>query len=709
MKSKHFNIFILFKICISLTYAVDPPPNIEGSYHAITEVSWVTKEEDYVIMMSEENFDLKTKRSSFTLYDDSMNVTIYEDMMLNQSLIYDAEGCRAYKPKEWLKVHGPPDLEMYEIGENKIFFPLMQLFWGLRPNNLKPGTDRTLVTYRDVSAQKWTYLLNYQSSDKKFKHTIEIDAFWSDGEAFGPSKEPLRPLGYAFRRTSVNLTSRLEEKYNYSINIFYFLQNVFNKNALQVKQGIHCTNRITGRPFPNFMNFEAFSVNIEYLSPKSRMFGTVDMWVDGKNKLVQIRLDPLNQEVQPHQKKQTKIRIASNEQQIIYDIDPENYKKCKIMPIREMPFDEQTLYDFDLLSKLDLQHFFGKVPYIYMGESVKRGIPCRLWQGVRRQWPSEPQYSSVTTLWEWCIAERTVNPVMFQANTLPVVSLDITVIESPLTSAESFFTLGQKLTYSFYNFNYRTSNYINTVAFDISQCFPPELIEPWRFKVKLNTKSKTILSNLTIDADFIGAWKEAIYSASSLEPSSLRITRVRTVIVESELFIEFYILNLHPGLPTTVNDNIKSSVAIKTLENFINTGSLAVIWQKNVTQPLTLTAVKYSLTRQYEKLKPPPPTSVTSINTEPTKQETETTEYTLTGDVIIIGSTKGRHSTTLTPTSRTIKPTPTKKIVTERPKIKDRLTGHSKGTMAALSVGMLLFGMSLGAGGTFVKFRYFKR
>ncbi|XP_067123268.1 uncharacterized protein [Centruroides vittatus] len=709
MKYKHFNIFILFKICISLTYAVDPPANIESSYHAITEISWATKEGDYVIMMSEENFDSKTRRSSFTLYDDSMNVTIYEDMMLNQSLIYDADGCRAYKPKEWLKVHGPPDLEMYEVSEDKIFFPLMQLFWGLRPINLKPGTDRTLVTYRDVSAQKWTYLLNYQSLDKKFKHTIEIDAFWSDGEAFGPSKELLRPLGYAFRRTSVNLTSGLEEKHNYSISIFYFLSDVFNKQALQVKQGIHCTNRVSARPFPTFMNFEAFSVSIEYLQPKSRMFGTVDMWVDGKNKLVQIRLDPLNQEVQPHEKKQTKIRIASNEQQIIYDIDPTNYMKCKIMPIREMLFDEQTLYDFDSLSKLDLQHFFGRIPYIYMGESVKRGIPCRLWQGVRRQWPPGPHYSSVTTLWEWCIAERTGNPVLFQANTLPVVSLDITVIESPLTVDESFFTLGYKLTYSFYNFNYRSSNYINTVAFDISQCFAPELIQPWRFKVKLNAKNKTILSNLTIDADFVGAWKEAIYSGTSLAPSSMRITRVRTIIVELELFIEFYILDLHPELPTTVNDNVKSSVAIKTLETFINTGSLSVIWVKNVTQPLTLTAVKYSLTRQYEKVKPPPPPPPPPTkSTESTKKETETTEYTFTGDIIITNSLKPRFST-LTPTSKTIKPTPTKKVVTERPKIADRSTGHSKGTMAGLSVGLLLFGMSLGAGGTFVKFRYFKR
>lgn len=710
MKPRLICTLFFFSFCICLIYAIVKPPIIDGSFHAISEISWIDEEEDNVVMVAEENYDAKTRKASLILYDDSMNVTFYEDMNLNQTLKYDITGCRFYKISEWIKDQGTPDLKMYEVSENKIIFPLMQFFLGLPKTGPKKGTDRTFETFRDVQAQKWTYQTN--NAFKEINITLDIDSFWSVENSIGPSKEDVRPLGFVVRHTSLNKTSSKITKFTHVVNIFYFVQDFFNKEMLQPKQGVFCKNRLLERNFYDFPKFDAISFNMEYILPSFRVFKTVDMWIDNVNKFVQVNLDPEDQSVQPDRGIQNRVLIGSSEQDIIYELDPSNDGNCKIIPMKEIPQDAQTLFDIKRLSQLDITKFFElkKVKYIYIGEAKKRGIPCRLWQGVNRQ---QILASTITTLWEWCIAERVGKPIMYQPNALPVVSLDVTVIESTFTPAESLFTTGTKLTYNFYNIFYRSTSYINAVAFDITPCFPPELIEPLKFEVHFSSNVTKILGNSTTDADFIDAWRTAIYASSGIHRSSMRITRVRTIISGSKLFVEFHLLGLHPDLPTEVTDNVKLSDAKNSLENYINTGSLTIVWSKNIKQPLILKAVKNSLSRQYDKVKEITDKPTTpELETEPPIKIDTTTPFEITGDIIITKTTPKITGSSV-PTSEpgtTTTTTITTVTTSELPptNLKSVLVGHSKSSMAGLSVGMLFLGIALGAGGTFTftKYRY---
>lgn len=704
----------------------DLPPSVKESYGAIGEIVIQYSSDKTVTMIFEENFDFNSRRSVFTASSVGLTTTLYQDMKLKQTFKYEdtlvndhvQQICSMYTPGQWINVHSPPDLELFEWKEDKVLFPLMQLLWGLTDRTLKQGTEMTPIHYRDIPCNRWTHQIIYSSKDMTVDYVVEVEAYWSDGSWNTSAKETVVPVAFEIHHNGINKTSGKPVNQHQYVNVMHFTKDYFNREAFLPKQGIFCPGRNSSKPFPELGNFSAASIGIEFIWKDYQLDSNIYMQIDSNDRIIQIEYDSLSQYVDTlnRKKKTSSVLIASYDQKFAYEISEDS---CKLIPIKEANYDIQTIYDIEYLSSITAEHFFGhKVKYVYIGETIKRGIPCHMWQGRRRGWP--PSEPSITTVWEWCIAERVGNPVMLEDGALPIVSLDITVTESQLTADAGTYTLGMKFTYNFYDVFVEEPRLVRTVSCDISPCFTDKYMERLQFKVDLSPKEISAVKNATAKVPFIDNWRTVIYGVTGILPSSLRVAKVKTILIDKGLLVQFVLLDRHPATPAYVPEDVNLKDAKDRLKSAIDSDGVSIDWMN-----LVLKAKKGSLDKQFEYVKPyvDPPITTTVEETTESSSVTTTSKITTpvhksTSTASTIDNKDSSSSTTVSSTSADTGSSVTdgssssamdSTTSTNEPSKESRamVNRYASGTMAGLGIGMLLIGFSLGAGGTFVKFRYF--
>ncbi|XP_023229753.1 uncharacterized protein LOC111629994 isoform X1 [Centruroides sculpturatus] len=684
-------ILILFA---ALVNSAKDPPKIIGSYMAQAElVESLAKYGNQIMQLFfEENYDQKENKMSFILWEGGENVTFFQDLTNQQTLQYYENECSVYTFDDWVSSDAV-DIRPYE-SKNYVTFPLKQL---LKLDKLTLIEDEpTNTVYRDSAATLWKHRLNYKVQNKTV--TLYVDAYWTENR-LSPTGNMV-PLAYY-----LNITEKdgdLTIIRNQTVNIYYFVPDTVDQKAFKIPQGISCIGLKRSLPFPQELgNINVFSFNMEFILPQYQTFFTTDIWWDIKNRLVRIDQTPVEPTHLHEGESYTK--VISYKQGAVYTIWKIS-RKCEVTPLEKYLFRPHSLIEPEDNAMWNIGNFFGLdgTSMIYIGDTEKRGIPCSVWQGERIDWPSFAR--PITTLWEWCIANAKGKKLNLEKDEIPIINLEINVLESSQPKYSDFFTKGEKFIYNFYNMKQHTVASLDTLAFDISPCFVGNRLK-LQFLATFDKTSRETLNNATNDVNFLSLWKSTINHKIGLNFTSLRITHLRTFIQADKMVVMFTLLGVHPELKKEVKSTELSLQAAKSaLESVINGGNLIIEWLAG--KKIIFKAVPNSLTEGFTI-----PTTTTSTTTgggitesKTIRESTEPGKFTKwTNNPSSTRSTRSTSSTnenTAKEQSTTENPTDIPSKLKQNKEIR-----HSPGIMALVSILMLFTGSGIGAAGTYFKFK----
>lgn len=693
---------------IVFTEAAKVPPKYEGSYSAQGEIVEEMKYYGDRIMQLffEENYDQEKKRSNFMVWEDKQSVSIVENLVTDQTFQYYQNVCTLYTYKDWVESN-TLDIKPFETpGAGTVVFPLKQLL-KLNSTTLRENEEQN-TTFRDIPAVLWKHRITYQLQNVSV--SLDVDSYWSRSYWPTASANSTVPLGFILVRTEKDKYTDAIQTFNQAINIFYFASNTVDQNAFKIRQGIPCVGLKETIPFPNVMEkITVFAFSLEFIFTGFDSLSTVDVWWDIKNTLLRIDFDPLNRN--PNDGPQYTSEITSLKQGTIYTLTDST---CQVTTLDERLFDPQRIIDPSNTAMWNIGNFFGldETSLIYIGDTEKRGIPCSVWQGERIDWPKFDR--PTTTIWEWCIAKK--NVIDFEKTGFPLVNLEITVKEIP-DKPKSFLKKGMKFVYNFYNVKHYSPAYLDSVAFDISSCFPNNNLK-LQFLVDIDRSIGNLLKNTTNDPAFLSLWKSSIIHKIGLNFTSLRIAKLRTFIEGEKMVVIFTLLGVHPNLTKEVKaKEIGLPEAKEYLQNAVNKKDLSIEWMAK-DKKRTLTAIPDSLTEQYSITTTTKPDTTTTTDKESsiktsdggrlTRSITERSSKPVT-DQKSTESSKHTDSTYISDGGDTTVKTTTKKSITEKPSSltqKEEYIGHSPSIMALVSILMLFTGSGIGATSTYLSFKW---
>ncbi|KAL1419024.1 hypothetical protein MTO96_025491 [Rhipicephalus appendiculatus] len=219
----------------------------------------------------------------------------------------------------------------------------------------------------------------------------------------------------------------------------------------------------------------------------------------------------------------------------------------------------------------------------HYSDTVKRGIPCHMWEVLRTDWP--PESDGFSTLWEWCFVVPKGEEGKRSSGNTYMVSLDITVLQVP-SGDENSLSLkeGTRLSYHFYDSFKNPPELIDLHGFDISPCYKGNDSVDAYLEVKLSPSDYSTLSSVSTlnDPKFLSAWRKALDEASSLSDHSLRITRVKGYFSEDDtLFVTFILLDRFPAdAKVNIEDTQVDLEGMQdNLNKSVNEGSLGITYK----------------------------------------------------------------------------------------------------------------------------------
>lgn len=540
----------------------EKPPTVKASFYAYAEV--FTKEGDEITstIVFEESFD---HENGFSAADYRLNGTIirfYEDIKLSQTFAYlkttsndkAVEQCIEVTPETWILMDIEPHLKSFQVMNGKIMLPLRQLLTMQEKGLVDKSTTST---YRGVPAQKWIY---------EFPEGDKIDAYWSIGDWNSPSKYHAVPLG--FKTTHTNGTVN-------HINIMNFQHDLVESSLFEPVRGIYCEEKTDQLyPFPKVVEeLLEFSYSMEVVLQEDMLINTVDTWVDLHNKFIRTDYDPFGRDSNEYH---TFTEIVSFTQGATYEITRHVDEGCLVDPI-DYNSDMQILFDYTNGSKWNGKGFFGldQTEYIYAGDTMERGIPCKLFQGMRKDFPYGSK--NFETLWEWCITDKLKNGIN---RAIPIVSLNIyfkKVDEKVKTQPQV--KQGSRLTYHFYNAQpYFEITSLLSEVFDIENCFAAENKTDRMLVVQVTDKVRGNIQQLVHDVTFVSKWWTVLLENSGLRKEALRLTNIRLRIGEKgPLNVFFTILNSHYDLPTEIQaKELLLELVLQKLEQAVKTDKIKI-------------------------------------------------------------------------------------------------------------------------------------
>lgn len=610
-------------------------PKLEVSkYRAVGEIFDVKSQSQIYF---EENWDEASQKLSvdFNLKKGSMlsgpTVKYLELQNLKQSFIYTAGGksCEKEVQKKWDQAI--PQSRSLQGGIS--VYSIQQLINLKEGTSIKMNKQGSSTKYRGISAKVWSYKFKDDATD------LEVEAYWSDGSNTGPSAVNPVPLAYIVKKLPESATIM-------TINVFLFSHMDVNITAIQAIRGTHCEGLGEAGKFPEVSSLPGLSYRTEILMEDFLTIAIVDAWIDPKFKLY--RVDYLPYEKFNIPVSSSTKRIVSLDQNVVYTTAE---FKSTVSIAWELEEDPQLLINPKYPEQLNVDAWFGvkSTSYMEIGDTLERGAPCKLYHGIRTDWPKDRAKTiPIETLWEWCIAEQSAGGVKFPGRRYPIVSLNVYVLKSN----DTLYYEGFRMTYSFHQALDEAPFFTNLATFDVSDAFQDENKMYLEFSVKVLDEDREIFKQSLNNPELIWKFKEAIFNATELRVSSLRISdfqvRDSTSVAKAEdkgVIVLFTLLGIHPNLPAGV-ETVNLNDAKSNLASAIDSDQFKLEINYDEKKVLKITGEPNSLREQ-------PITAIINL-----------------------------------------------------PIVPDDALRYGAGTMAAVAIVMLLLGFSVGAGGFFVKKRY---
>ncbi|XP_077483846.1 uncharacterized protein LOC144093948 isoform X2 [Amblyomma americanum] len=299
-------------------------------------------------------------------------------------------------------------------------------------------------------------------------------------------------------------------------------------------------------------------------------------------------------------------RIISGTSGLVFDIQSlKNGKtRCQRRAVKRLPFMKEAVIDFQDMSELSPDLFFGtnRTKYVLKKKARKRGIPCNVWQGRRNDWPPG---ENVTTVWEWCLREEKEKPAtgMWDSPSLPLVSLEIyhSQTADDIHDDEIPHENWKKLTFSFYRVDSANKWVTDLQAFDVTECMDED-IDPMQFELKYPETKYEDVVNITIEPLFLAMCKYHIVQSLKSKFGVLRVGKLRAAFdKEKKLHIQFALLGKFP--------NIKGEPTLEELQGSLEQDVDAGVLKISMTAPgkqesIEFTAVPHSLRSADEDFSP---------------------------------------------------------------------------------------------------------
>ncbi|GIY94613.1 uncharacterized protein CEXT_73421 [Caerostris extrusa] len=527
------NFLVLFLLWAVDGQALEGPPVVAGSYRANGEMVEILEDGSGILtqVAFEETYDVDRQLAAFRVWLIGKNLTFIENFKTNQTFQFNGTDCTLETVEEWIKTKSPPSLLNYEDTNGTVRFSLKQLF-AMDSKYLKEA--RVPSTFRGVPALKWMYEIKGTDKDTKRSTLLNVYAYWSDGTWSTSSSQKFIPLGYIVTRMNFTKGDPKFKVHEQFINVFSFGVNITDPKLFEPIQGVQCVNRKQTLQFPDVSNIQAISLHSEVILPDNLEIRYVDTWLDTKSKILRVDLERIDEEVPVFEEKARKYQseIAIQKLGIVYVV---TYNKglfsCKVVPFKDYAYDTQTLFNIKLPEKeWQTAKLFGlnQTSYVYIGKTVKRDIPCHMFQGLRKDWP-DPS-SNVESLWEWCFSENMTkkqDSVTFRNGEYGLIHAQLKILKS----GDQMFYPGLKMIHHFYDVNRKDPAVLYATHFDIQRCFGQGEKRDLQFLVdwQISDDNLHLVENATSDTTFLRKWKDAIYRFSGLEPYSLRVTKVQAV------------------------------------------------------------------------------------------------------------------------------------------------------------------------------------
>ncbi|XP_054714749.1 uncharacterized protein LOC129224333 [Uloborus diversus] len=711
----------LFQHTVHCAEKLKGPPKISGSYMAYGEIVEPIADASGILpqVYFEESYNSITKNAAFTIKSMGINLTFVENFQTNQTYRYlNNTVCVLLTVSDWLTTDSAPSLLHYESGDGTVRFSLKQLF-SLSDDFLKISNESASV--RGIPARKWVYEMT-EKKDQDDETTgvvkVEVEAYWSDGTWVTSDTAQIVPLAFVVTKLNTTKGQPHVKAHQQYISVFGFARDTYDHKVFQPFQGVHCENRQSTMEFPSINEWKAMALHSEFILPDYREIKYVDNWFDAQHKLLRMDSESIRDENPVFEAKERKYQseITVAPLGVVFKV---KYKKgltnCEIEEIQNYKFDIQTLFNIkQTAAEWSLESLMGvkTTSYVYTGQTVKRNIPCHVFQGIRKDWP-DPS-ANVTSLWEWCFnVNMTENDnVLFKDGEVGLINAQITITESNYP----YFSKGYRLIHHFYHVNHiKNADIMESTEFSISRCYREDQKVALQFEsiYRITDDNLRLVENATSDLVFLQKWKSIIYRYTEMPSYSLRVSNVESTVINKRLYVKFLILDVHEGLPEAVKKGqISAEEAEKNLRKNIDAGSVIIFYDFNNDGTFDKVNVKKeSLRNQLNKTfkahtlppPPPPPSTTTSKIFTLRTPGPHHTDNPVTDDADATKTTKNK-STYSTPESSS-KDDHGIITTTERTKNKKiKYTGHQKGTVAGVSIAMLLVGISIGSIGTFCKY-----
>ncbi|KAG7163075.1 hypothetical protein Hamer_G002145 [Homarus americanus] len=439
--------------------------------------------------------------------------------------------------------------------------------------------------------------------------------------------------------------------------------------------GLHAADRL--HHLHDFSKDRLFTFSLEARDTTIHDFTWADGWYDFEKQLYRIDHDVINSasEVVPTSE------VFDFDDGVEFSFSTELVGKCHVTIINDSRSDWADITDINLLWADSPNAFFGTdvTNYTYYGPGVERFLQGLEWRGQRTDWPADTTTDDdAFTLWQWTFT-------------------------ADIQTSHGVIPQGAAFVYQLYDFNLesvgRSSDvYSDGGVFDTYDCYSANWRDHLKFKLDVSAWPEVVTTPLLTSARFNEHWQMQLAEYGLI--SVIRITRVKTIYeATGEVWVEFVLLYRHPDISILSRDLYRRMTpgitARANINGAVNNGSINFHGHKTNDEEFTLVAVSGSLGPVID------PVCTTTSSTTSTTTATTTTSIPTTSTTTTTTTTTT--TSTTTPTTSTTTASTTTNSHTQPPTTKEPLNPlYTPGDLAGVGVGLLIIGLSIGAGGTFL-------
>ncbi|KAK8785489.1 hypothetical protein V5799_008150 [Amblyomma americanum] len=674
--------FASFKHSVSAQLRPGPsPPFYNGSFRALGEIILSRPSEDSAVKevhFFEELYDSANLKAALRIHSDGETLTYFQDIETRQTFLHRSSdhnaSCNLISTKADSDTFGPLPSE-----DGLPHFYLRDLLtsqlWNSTP-------EEAHYPARNMSCDVW--VIDAEHDKKPLIVAMAVNAISWDSTT-DAIQTPV----------SVNIRYANGEGEEIQINIYSFtaLDTAIHDDLLQLPDGVFCGGYKKAISRPPLTDMKVFNYHAEMLSPDGSTYYN-DVWMDLERNLYRIDYVPTDKV-----KSRKRTLIVSGNEDAFYRISSGSKSRCQVKQLPDLEFDVQMITDPLYIKHMTPETFFSgddhDIKLTYKKQTVKRGIPCHVWETLRTDWP--PDSDGISTLWEWCFVLVEGQESKRTGGSTYMVSLDMTVVqvstdgEIPLGLKE-----GARFSYNFYDSFRNPPELIDLHGFDISPCYKGNDSADAFLEVKLSAQDYASLSTAI----------NGYFSDNNV------------------LFVTFVLLDRFPaGVSVGIQDTQATlEDMMNNLNNAVGEGRLGITYKG-----VNLTASSWSTGLPVlPKPQPPPPPVTTSapvsISTNTPEVTTKTPKVTTPAEEV---TTEAPPSTTTASASTAPfeiitypvvtddehegaeTTTPTFDVITELPAALGTLpTRYAPGVVGGATVGLFVLGALIGASSTYALTRW---